>query len=150
MGLQASILLNLLSLRFKQPAVVKANKFGQVIVVHVYPFDSSSPQAQLNQNLRNFRSKAASVLKDVSADLTKVSADESTSDQRRAFADACKSLQEFNQVRSANASGVAALTDWLQFEHDSLIDVAKKLGDARKRVIEGVGKCLSKSASSLS
>ena len=36
MGLQASILLNLLSLRFKQPAVVKANKFGQVSVVQVY------------------------------------------------------------------------------------------------------------------
>lgn len=82
---QASILLNLSSLRFKQQAVVKANKFGQ-----------------LNQNLRNLRAKAAAVLKDVSAELGTIGAEESTSEQRRAFADgACKSLQQYDEVRSA-------------------------------------------------
>lgn len=81
---QASILLNLSSLRFKQQAVVKANKFGQ-----------------LNQNLRNLRAKAATVLKDVSAELGTIGAEESTSEQRRAFADGtCKSLQQFDEVRS--------------------------------------------------
>lgn len=78
-------MLNLSSLRFKQQAVVKANKFGQ-----------------LNQNLRNLRAKAAAVLKDVSAELGTIGAEESTSEQRRAFADgACKSLQQYDEVRSA-------------------------------------------------
>lgn len=110
--MKAAILLNLASLRFKQQAVVKANKFGQVRSLsthHLCVLELMTRVAiqswcgkQLNQNLRNLRAKAAAVLKDVSAELGTIGAEESTSEQRRAFADgACKSLQHFDEVRSA-------------------------------------------------
>ncbi|KAI5121380.1 hypothetical protein M0805_001193 [Coniferiporia weirii] len=109
---EAALMLALVSMRFKAPAVVKANKFGA-----------------LTSNLRTLRQKAAVVLKEIAAELSKRGAQESTSEKRRAFVDACKPIQEFSE-----------------FENDPLMDIAKRVGDARKRVIEGVGKGISKIA----
>ncbi|KAH8116753.1 actin cytoskeleton organization protein [Phellopilus nigrolimitatus] len=109
---EAALMLALASVRFKAPAVVKANKFGGLTV-----------------SLRALRQKASAVLKEMASGLGKIGAQASTSEKRRAFVDACRPIQEYPE-----------------FEHDSLMDVAKRLGDARKRVIEGVGKGIAKIA----
>ena len=36
---------------------------------------------------------------------------------------------------------------FIQFENDTVLDVAKRVGDAQKRVIEGIAKGISKIAS---
>lgn len=110
---EAALMLALVSMRFKQPGVVKQNKFGA-----------------LTTNLRALRQKAASVLKDMSTELSKIGAASSTADQRRAFVTACKPIQQFSE-----------------FENDTVLDVAKRVGDAQKRVIEGIAKGISKIAS---
>ena len=53
---------------------------------------------QLTTNLRTLRQKAASVLKDMSNELSKIGAASSTADQRRVFVTACKPIQEFSEV----------------------------------------------------
>ncbi|PAV24074.1 actin cytoskeleton organization [Pyrrhoderma noxium] len=110
---EAALMLALVSMRFKQPGVVKQNKFGA-----------------LTTNLRTLRQKAASVLKDMSNELSKIGAASSTADQRRVFVTACKPIQEFSE-----------------FENDTVLDVAKRVGDAQKRVIEGIAKGISKISS---
>ena len=94
-------MLALVSMRFKQPGVVKQNKFGAVSHSTVWASDEKLKfifPFQLTTNLRTLRQKAASVLKDMSNELSKIGAASSTADQRRVFVTACKPIQEFSEV----------------------------------------------------
>ncbi|KAL0581537.1 mitochondrial distribution and morphology [Marasmius crinis-equi] len=72
------------------------------------------------------RTVAVSVAKDVSTDLVERSAKESTQESRKTLID----------NSSLNASQLV--------DHDFILNVAKKVGDARKKVSEGVGKGLAR------
>ncbi|KAL5489723.1 MDM20 [Sanghuangporus weigelae] len=81
----------------------------------------------LTATLRNLRQKSVSVLKDIAAELNKMGAHEGTVEARRAFVDACKPIRQLPE-----------------FDNDTLLDVAKRVCDSRKRVLEGVAKGITK------
>ncbi|ETW85831.1 hypothetical protein HETIRDRAFT_308984 [Heterobasidion irregulare TC 32-1] len=70
----------------------------------------------LVQTFKGIRTEALSVLKGMGTQLVKISENEGTVDKRKAFVEGFKSLE------------------------DHILDVAKKVTDARKKVLEGFGK----------
>ncbi|RDB21137.1 N-alpha-acetyltransferase 25, NatB auxiliary subunit [Hypsizygus marmoreus] len=73
-------------------------------------------------SFKTIRSNAIAVLREISADLVKQSEAEGTADKRKAFVDGCT---------------IVINTD---IDHDFALNTAKKVTDARKKVLEGVGK----------
>ncbi|OCB92030.1 actin cytoskeleton organization protein [Sanghuangporus baumii] len=81
----------------------------------------------LTASLRSLRQNSVSVLKDMAAELSEMGAHEGTVEARRAFVDACNPIQQLPE-----------------FDNDTLLDVAKRVCDSRKRVLEGVAKGITK------
>jgi len=103
---EAALLFAVAICRFKSAAVLKANKLSA-----------------LAQSFKTIRNKATSVLKSMSEELSKLGAQEGTSENRKRFVEACKLLEELPEL-----------------EHDFVMDVAKKVTDSRKRILDGLGK----------
>jgi len=96
---------------------IETLRFKNASVVKVHKLGS------LVQTFKPIRAKAIAVLGEMSTELVKLGESEGTSDKRRAFVDGCKPLQAISE-----------------FDHDFILDVGKKVTDARKKVIEGIGK----------
>ncbi|KAF7304820.1 Actin cytoskeleton organization protein [Mycena kentingensis (nom. inval.)] len=86
----------------------------------------SHKMGSLTQHLKPVRNGAMAVLRDISAGLAKVAEVEGTPERRRAFVDACSPVIE------------------LGIDHDFVLNVAKKVTDARKKVADGFGKGISR------
>jgi len=80
---EAATLVALSAHRFKNPAVVKANKLGL-----------------LTQSLKSIRANASAVLKDMSEKLVKLGADENTMDRRRAMIEACSPISNLPEFEN--------------------------------------------------
>ncbi|EPQ58725.1 hypothetical protein GLOTRDRAFT_13884, partial [Gloeophyllum trabeum ATCC 11539] len=103
---EALILFTIETLRFKPASIVKIHKLGALVA-----------------SCKTIRTKAADVLKEMSAELTKISEKEGTQERRKAFVELCKPVQATGQI-----------------DHDFVLDVAKRVTDSRKKVLEGVAK----------
>ncbi|GBE82163.1 hypothetical protein SCP_0405430 [Sparassis crispa] len=75
------------------------------------------------QSFKDIRIKAAAVLSEMSASLIKLGDTDATVEGRKAFVDACKPVWGPSEL-----------------DHDFVSGVSKKVGDARKQILEGVGK----------
>lgn len=78
----------------------------------------------------------------MSEELSKLGAQEGTSENRKRFVEACKLLEELPEVRALSFLTSGALVEGIfrQLEHDFVMDVAKKVTDSRKRILDGLGK----------
>ncbi|KAI0748133.1 N-acetyltransferase B complex non catalytic subunit-domain-containing protein [Daedaleopsis nitida] len=81
----------------------------------------------LSQHLKDIRSKSVAVLAEVSTALISRSEAEASADARKAIVDACKPI--------IHESGL---------DHDFVLNVAKRITDARKQIYEGLGKGMTK------
>lgn len=70
----------------------------------------------------------------------KNSEQEGTADRRKVFVDACSPIT--SEVREADVHSLCRPHCFSQIDHDFILDVAKRVTDARKKVTEGVGKGL--------
>ncbi|TFK42516.1 actin cytoskeleton organization protein [Crucibulum laeve] len=86
----------------------------------------------LVSSFKAIRINAISVLKEISADLVRRSESEGTSESRKTFVDACTKL----------------ITS--ELDHDFVLNIAKRVSDSRKKVLEGIGKGMGKICSSYS
>ncbi|KAI0065400.1 TPR-like protein [Artomyces pyxidatus] len=77
----------------------------------------------LAQSFKAIRASAVGILGEMSKDLIALGEGEGTSESRKAFVEQCKDLQGDSNIT-----------------HDYVLDVAKKVTDARKKVLEGFGK----------
>ncbi|KAG6917964.1 hypothetical protein DXG01_017148 [Tephrocybe rancida] len=98
--------------------VVETMRFKSAAVVKANKFGSLAASA------KSLRSDAIAILRNVSTELVKQSEVAGTQDTRKAFVDAC------------------AIVTGLGIDSDFTLGVAKKVTDARKKVVEGVGKGL--------
>ncbi|KAK0463946.1 actin cytoskeleton organization protein [Desarmillaria tabescens] len=106
---EALILFMLETLRFKPASVVKIHKLGNLVA-----------------SFKTIRTHALAAVRDVSAQLVKMSENEGTIEQRKIIVDSC------TEVTIS------------ELDHDFVLNVAKKLSDARKKVLEGYGKGMSR------
>ncbi|KAH9901395.1 actin cytoskeleton organization protein [Cubamyces lactineus] len=103
---EAFLLFVIETTRFKTPSVIKVNKLGA-----------------LAQHIKEIRSKATSVLSEISAALVSYAEQEATVERRKEVVEACKPI--------IHESGL---------DHDFVLNVAKKITDARKNIADGIGK----------
>ncbi|KZP19497.1 hypothetical protein FIBSPDRAFT_920120 [Athelia psychrophila] len=81
----------------------------------------------LVQRFKTMRAQAAEILREMSTELLKISENAGGIEARKVFVDACEPI-----------------TDSELIDHDFVLEVAKKVTDARKKVHEGIGKGLAK------
>ncbi|THH20680.1 hypothetical protein EW146_g718 [Bondarzewia mesenterica] len=91
---------------------VETLRFKNATVVKVHKLGA------LVQSFKGIRVEAISILKDMSSQLLIISESEGTANKRKAFVDGCKSLQVTSEIN-----------------HDYILDVAKKVTDARKKIV---------------
>ncbi|KAF4576791.1 hypothetical protein EYR36_004771 [Pleurotus pulmonarius] len=96
--------------------VIETLRFKSASVVKIYKLNS------LVQSFKAIKTNATEVLKEISASLGKQSDRESTAEARKVFTESCSPI----------------VTP--EVTHDFILNIAKKVGDARKKVLEGVGK----------
>ncbi|KAH9946109.1 N-acetyltransferase B complex non catalytic subunit-domain-containing protein [Epithele typhae] len=77
----------------------------------------------LSQYIKEIRAKSAATLTEISAELVKSAEADATADSRAAIVAACKPIIQ--------DSGL---------DHDFVLNVAKKITDSRKQILDGVGK----------
>ncbi|OBZ75813.1 N-alpha-acetyltransferase 25, NatB auxiliary subunit [Grifola frondosa] len=77
----------------------------------------------LVQSFKDIRVKGAAVLNEILSTLTKIAELEGTAEGRKAFVDACQPV-----------------VDGPGLDHDFVLGIARKVTDARKQILEGVGK----------
>ncbi|KAK0210940.1 actin cytoskeleton organization protein [Desarmillaria ectypa] len=106
---EALILFMLETLRFKPASVVKIHKLGNLVA-----------------SFKTIRTHVLAAVRDVSAQLVKMSENEGTIEERKIIVDSC------------------AEVTMSELDHDFVLNVAKKLSDARKKVLEGYGKGMSR------
>ncbi|KAJ8078904.1 mitochondrial distribution and morphology [Marasmius tenuissimus] len=125
---EALLLFAVATLRFKTPSVVKINKFGNASNLRtcLACIQSDCSGLQLVSQFKPIRTEALSAAKDVSTALVARSATESTQESRKTLVD--NSTLNTSQL----------------IDHDFILNIAKKVGDARKKVSEGVGKGLAR------
>ncbi|TDL21521.1 actin cytoskeleton organization protein [Rickenella mellea] len=97
--------------------VLATMRFKTPAVVKVNKFGG------LTGTFKELRTNALAVVKNMAGTLTKLASREDTSEQRKAFVVSCQKLQTCPE-----------------FEHDFILGVAKRVGEARKRVMDGVSK----------
>jgi len=107
---EAFIMLAIVTLRFKPASIVKVHKLGALI-----------------SNFKAIRVKATEVLREMSAELMKLSDREGTAERRKTFVEACHPV-----------------TSFIEIDHDFVLNVAKRATDARKKIQEGIGKGVAK------
>ncbi|KAI0807388.1 N-acetyltransferase B complex non catalytic subunit-domain-containing protein [Fomes fomentarius] len=83
----------------------------------------------LSQHIKDIRTKSLAVLTEVSNALIKRAESEATAESRKAIVDACKPI--------IHESGL---------DHDFVLNVAKKITEARKQIFDGLGKGMAKLA----
>ncbi|KAF7294869.1 Actin cytoskeleton organization protein [Mycena indigotica] len=76
----------------------------------------------LTQQLKPIRTAALNALRDISASLIKLAETEGTAERRKIFVDGCSPIINSN------------------IDHDFVLNVAKKVTDSRKKVLDGYGK----------
>lgn len=81
----------------------------------------------LVQGFKDIRSKATDLLKRMSSTLVSVAEKEATIEGRKVFVDGCKPLWESSAI-----------------DHDFVLNIAKKVTDSRKLILDGVGKGISR------
>ncbi|KAI0670373.1 actin cytoskeleton organization protein [Trametes maxima] len=79
----------------------------------------------LSHHIKEIRAKATTTLADFSASLLSYAEREATAERRKEVVEACRPI--------IHASGL---------DHDYVLNVAKKITDARKQIVDGVGKGL--------
>ncbi|KAI0054150.1 hypothetical protein FA95DRAFT_1579189 [Auriscalpium vulgare] len=121
---EALLLFSIETLRFKNASLVKIHKLGALV-----------------QNIKTIRSSALAVVGEIGAELIKIGESEGTSEKRRAFVSQCEPfLSDLGVSDSRHIPREATLTGALQITHGDVLDVAKKVTDARKKAAEGFGK----------
>lgn len=89
--------------------------------------------------------KATEVLREMSSELLKIGNSEGTIDSRKAFVDGCKLVTALTEVSSPFLPIWPLFkSHYPQIDHDFVLNVAKRVTDARKRVQEGMGRGVSK------
>jgi len=78
-------------------------------------------------SIKTLREKALITLRSMSRQLISLAEDGSGVEGRRVFMEECKPIRQIKEI-----------------DHDYVLDVAKKVTDARKKVREGLGKGLEK------
>ncbi|KAF7440734.1 hypothetical protein PC9H_001082 [Pleurotus ostreatus] len=96
--------------------VIETLRFKSASVIKIYKLNS------LVQSFKAIKTNAVEILKDISVSLGKQSDRESTAEARKVFTESCSPI----------------VTP--EVTHEFVLNVAKKVGDARKKVLEGVGK----------
>jgi N-terminal acetyltransferase B complex non-catalytic subunit len=107
---EALILFAIETLRFKPASIVKVHKLGALV-----------------QSFKSIRGKAIGVLREMSAELLKISEQEGTVERRKAVVEACMPIMEYADI-----------------DHDFVLSIAKKITDARKKVHEGIAQGVTK------
>ncbi|KAJ7063373.1 actin cytoskeleton organization protein [Mycena amicta] len=82
----------------------------------------SNKLGPLVQHFKPIRNAALAVLRDISASLGKLAETEDTAERRKLFVDGCAPIIQLN------------------IDHDFVLNVAKSVTDARKKVVDGFGK----------
>ncbi|KAH7913728.1 N-acetyltransferase B complex non catalytic subunit-domain-containing protein [Hygrophoropsis aurantiaca] len=100
---------------------VETMRFKSASVVKIHKLGT------LVQMFKDIRAKAGPILKDMSIELIKFAEREGTAEARKVFVDACKPVMISPAI-----------------SQDYLLTVAKTVCDARKKVLEGVGKGMAK------
>jgi N-terminal acetyltransferase B complex non-catalytic subunit len=96
---------------------VESHRFKTASVVKIHKLGA------LVQSLKDIRSKACTVLKTMSSDLLKMGEVAGSAERRKSFVESCKPI-----------------TDFPGLHHDFVLNIAKNVGESRKKVLEGVGK----------
>jgi len=107
---EALILFAIETLRFKPASIVKVHKLGALV-----------------QNFKGIRVKATEVLREMSAELTKIGEREGTAERRQAVVEACTPVMGCTEI-----------------DHDFILSIAKRVTDARKKVYEGIARGVTK------
>ncbi|KAI0006129.1 actin cytoskeleton organization protein [Russula compacta] len=92
--------------RFKDASVIRINKLGVLV-----------------QHIKTLRAGAIDIVREIGAQLTKISELEGTPDKRKHFVECCEALQTHAEIN-----------------HEYVLDVGKKLTESQKKVLEGVGR----------
>jgi len=103
---EALLLFFICTKRFKDASIVRIHKLGVFV-----------------QHIKNLRADAIDEVREIGAQLVKVSELEGTSDKRKRFVEDCKALQTHFEIT-----------------HEYVLDVGKNLTDCQKKVMEGVGR----------
>lgn len=96
---------------------VESHRFKTASVVKIYKLGA------LVQSLKDIRLKACAVLKTMSNDLLKMGEVAGSAERRKNFVESCKPIADFPKLH-----------------HDFVLNIAKNVGESRKKVLEGVGK----------
>ncbi|KAH7922099.1 hypothetical protein BV22DRAFT_1037860 [Leucogyrophana mollusca] len=96
---------------------VETMRFKSASVVKIHKLGA------LVQMFKDIRTKASCVLKEMATELVKISEREGTAESRKVFVDVCKPIMTSPTI-----------------SHDFVLTVAKSVCDARKKVLEGIGK----------
>jgi N-terminal acetyltransferase B complex non-catalytic subunit len=96
---------------------------------------------QLVQNFKGIRMKAISILTDMSKELVSIGEGNATAETRKAFVDGCKVLRDTPEVTEVSHCMHAHLDlSSIQIPHDFILDIGKKVTDARKKALDGASK----------
>lgn len=90
------------------------------------------------QSIKDIRSTAVEVLNIMSIELIAWGDREATQDQRKTFTDAASVYLKDTPV-ATNPIFTEVWLISLQIDSDSVLNIAKKVTDARKKVLDGVG-----------
>lgn len=95
---------------------------------------------QLVASFKNLRTTALSVLQDISNDLIQRGKGEGSSETRQGFVESCSPILT-PQVESSVSfiSSNPFVNELIQIDHDFIFVNAKKIGDSRRKVLDGVG-----------
>ncbi|KAH9996784.1 actin cytoskeleton organization protein [Russula vinacea] len=103
---EALLLFFICTKRFKDASIVRINKLGMLV-----------------QHIKGLRASAIDAVKDIGAQLIKISELEGTSDKRKQFIEHCITLQTHAEIT-----------------HEYVLDVGKNLTESQRKVMEGVGR----------
>jgi N-terminal acetyltransferase B complex non-catalytic subunit len=86
------------------------------------------------------RASAVDTVGEIGSQLIKISELEGTTDKRKQFVEYCKALQTHSEVSFICAFETMPCSLATKITHEYVLDMAKKLTDSQKKVMEGVGK----------
>lgn len=86
------------------------------------------------------RARALDVLEEIGTEMTKFGETLGTQETRKVFVDSCTDLEAFPAVCRCLVLECARLTMSLQLTHERILDIAKNVTDARKKLAVGSGK----------
>ncbi|KAH9981196.1 actin cytoskeleton organization protein [Lactifluus volemus] len=105
---EALLLFFICTKRFKDASIVRVNKLGMLV-----------------QHIKTLRAGATDTVRQIGAQLSKISEFEGTSEKRRHFVEDCKALKTHTEIT-----------------HEYMLDVGKNLTESQRKVLDGVGRGL--------